>query len=122
METKWFARAGAGLFVAIVVTVSAIEMGGAAHQVAPSERRIAVRPDSDPLRGELLRCQSIGQAGASDPACLRAWAENRRRFLAPGARPAGRLPEPIDQPDNGLGDARAGAARAVATSNAAEGF
>ena len=41
---------------------------------------------------ELFRCQALGQGGASDPDCLRAWAENRRRFLAPGARPEARLP------------------------------
>src|SRR3546814_3630648 len=44
-----------------------------------------------PLLIELRRCQSLGQVGASDPDCLRAWAENRRRFLAPGARPAARI-------------------------------
>jgi conjugative transfer region protein TrbK len=42
---------------------------------------------TDPLLGELRRCQSSGAAAAEDPGCLRAWAENRRRFMAPGARP-----------------------------------
>ncbi|OYY77058.1 MAG: hypothetical protein B7Y43_12515 [Sphingomonas sp. 28-62-20] len=43
---------------------------------------------SDPLKTEFERCQLLGEAGAHDPACLAAWAENRRRFLAPDRRPA----------------------------------
>src|SRR3546814_7182540 len=35
----------------------------------------------DPLRAELRRCRSIGQAAASDTLCLRAWAEQRSRFF-----------------------------------------
>ena len=35
----------------------------------------------DPLRAELARCGAMGEAGGRDPACLHAWAENRRRFL-----------------------------------------
>jgi len=36
-------------------------------------------------------------AAAGDSACLRAWAENRRRFLAPGARPEAAIEAPSSQ-------------------------
>ena len=52
----------------------------------------------DPLRTELIRCQRLGDAGPRDAACLRAWAENRERFLAPGARPKERLPDAATAP------------------------
>ena len=55
---------------------------------------------TDPLLIELRRCQSIGAAGASDPDCLRAWGENRRRFLAPGARPAARIADDTSAQEN----------------------
>ncbi|OYY72056.1 putative entry exclusion protein TrbK-alt [Sphingomonas sp. 28-63-12] len=92
MDTKLLARIGAIIFVAIAITMTAIEMsrpktdGRNAVPTAP----IAEAP-ADPLIAEMRRCQGIGEAGASDPACLRAWAENRRRFLAPGARPEASL-------------------------------
>jgi len=86
MQTKWFVRAGAGLFVAIVATVSVLEMGEGSRQVAPARGDASIGTAADPLRAELLHCQAIGQAGASNAACLRAWAENRRRFLAPVGR------------------------------------
>ena len=47
---------------------------------------------ADPLQSEFTRCQALGEAGAHDAACLAAWAENRRRFLAPDRRPA--APDP----------------------------
>ncbi len=92
MDTKLLARIGAIAFVALAITVTAITMRDA-PEAAPHDD-VAGAPDSaatDPLAAALLRCQSIGQAGASDAACLRAWAENRRRFLAPGSRPEARL-------------------------------
>lgn len=91
MDTKLFARIGAVIFVAIAITMTAIEMSRG-QQARPEEPRVApvaVLTD-DPLLIELRRCQLLGAAGGSDPDCLRAWAENRRRFLAPGSRPAAR--------------------------------
>ncbi|MER9585359.1 putative entry exclusion protein TrbK-alt [Mesorhizobium sp. M0276] len=46
---------------------------------------------ADPLRGELIRCQALGEAGTRDSRCLSIWAENRRRFLTPA-------PPAIDRP------------------------
>jgi conjugative transfer region protein TrbK len=93
VDTKLLARIGAITFVAIAITMTAIELRDAPRQGVDETTTPIVSTDVDPLRDELIRCQSIGLAGASDAACLRAWAENRRRFLAPGARPKERLPE-----------------------------
>ncbi len=94
MDTKLLARIGAIAFVAVAITLTAIQMRGAEKAVPEDAAAPATAVDADPLRDELIRCQSIGQAGASDTGCLRAWAENRRRFLAPGAGPNARLPDP----------------------------
>ena len=87
-----FARIGAVIFIAIAITMTAIEMARAPD--VPRDAAPLARPDSqpdDPLRLELRRCQALGADGASDRDCLRAWAENRRRFLTPSARPAGAI-------------------------------
>ncbi len=93
MDGKTLARLGAVVFVAVAITATAIEMTRKeeAPDAWPSGRATATQ--ADPLRDELIRCQVLGEAGPRDPACLRAWAENRSRFLAPGARPAERLPD-----------------------------
>ncbi|PZR82530.1 MAG: conjugal transfer protein TrbK [Stutzerimonas stutzeri] len=92
MDSKLLARISAVIFIAISITMTAIEMS---RPPEPAREAPAVVADptatTDPLLIELRRCQSLGQAGASDPNCLRAWGENRRRFLAPGARPAARI-------------------------------
>lgn len=46
-------------------------------------------PTDDPLMGELVRCRALPPQ-ASDPACARAWDENRRRFF--GETRATRVP------------------------------
>lgn len=88
MDGKLLARLGAVVFVAVAITATAIEMSRnqEAGESWTSSRPTMVSPD--PLRDELFRCQALGEAGPRDPACLRAWAENRRRFLDPGAQPA----------------------------------
>lgn len=91
MEPKLLARIGAIIFVAIAITMTTIEMSRAPEP--PREERVApvAANETDPLLIELRRCQALGAAGADDRDCLRAWAENRRRFLAPGARPMARI-------------------------------
>ena len=45
---------------------------------------VLVLPDSDgidPLKAELRRCQSLGEAGGRDERCLHAWALERSRFF-----------------------------------------
>ncbi|MBI0530279.1 putative entry exclusion protein TrbK-alt [Sphingomonas sp. TX0522] len=89
METKLLARIGAVVFVAIAITMTVIEMSRSRQAPADQSRLAeATAPTDDPLRVELRRCQLLGAAGGSDTDCLRAWAENRRRFLAPATPPA----------------------------------
>lgn len=80
-------------------------LAGAAAWMAISDRPTSAdRPvtdsiaASDPLQAEFARCQGLGEAGAHDPACLAAWAENRRRFLAPDRRPAAPSPSVVPMP------------------------
>lgn len=94
MDGKMFARLGAVVFVAVAITATVVEMNR--KEEPPLYRSVgqAATASPDPLRDELIRCTLLGEAGGRDAACLRAWAENRRRFLAPGSRPAERLPAP----------------------------
>ena len=93
----WGGRAPRGLaFAALTligggVGVLALHGGGApgphyqAVDVAPSVLQTA----DDPLMTELVRCRAWPPQ-ASDPACERAWDENRRRFF--GETRATRVP------------------------------
>lgn len=98
MDGKLLARLGAVVFVAVAITATAIEMNRKEETPEPWASGRTIQTQADPLRNELIRCQGLGEAGPRDTACLRAWAENRNRFLAPGARPAERLPEPPPVP------------------------
>ena len=91
MEMKMLARLGALVFVAVAILATAVEFGR--KEVEPSPLPSASSGEPDPLRAELVRCQMLGEEGIRDTACLRAWAENRRRFMAPGARSMERLSE-----------------------------
>ncbi len=101
MDGKMLARLGAVVFVAVAVTATAIEMTckEEAPETWPSGR--AAEVPADPLRDALIRCRALGEEGPLDPECRRAWAENRQRFLAPGARPAERLPDMPPAPRDG---------------------
>ncbi|CAN5888388.1 hypothetical protein BH11PSE6_BH11PSE6_12730 [soil metagenome] len=92
MQTKTIVRIGAVAFVAIAITVSALQVRMSSGPVEPDRAAAPLAASADQLWPELVRCQSIGAAGATDRDCLRAWADNLRRFLAPGARPAAGLP------------------------------
>jgi conjugative transfer region protein TrbK len=101
MDTKLLARIGAVIFVAIAITMTTIELSR--EPVAGRDEARVERPEvvaADPLLAELQRCQMLGQAGATDPTCLRAWGENRRRFLSPGARPAARIADGATPKEN----------------------
>jgi conjugative transfer region protein TrbK len=95
MDGKTLARIAAIVFVAVAITAAVID--GTRKKAAPIDASVtsATAPAEDPLQGELIRCQLLGESGARDPTCLRVWAENRRRFLAPGARPEARLPDAL---------------------------
>lgn len=100
MDTKLLARIGAVIFIAIAITMTAIEMSRAPEPARAEPAAVAKTSEVDPLLIELRRCQSIGAAGASDSDCLRAWGENRRRFLAPDARPAARIADDASAKEN----------------------
>ena len=93
MDGKMLARLGAVIFVAIAITASVIEM---TRKDEPETVTTApqLRLPADPLRQSLRDCQRLGEAAASDPGCLAAWAENRDRFL-------GRTPVPATPHQNG---------------------
>ena len=85
MDPKTLARIGTIAFVAVAITATGIELSRKeARPEAAPPRPPAQAGATDPLREELFRCQSLGEAGPRDPACRRAWAERRRRFLTPG--------------------------------------
>lgn len=93
MDGKSLARIGAVVFVALAITTTVIEMNRSSDRQddpAPLARSVT---DRDPLRAELARCGSIGEAGARDPSCLRTWAENRRRFLGQPRRTTSPAPD-----------------------------
>ena len=98
MDGKMFARLGAVVFVAVAITATVIELTRKEEASASPSARPTESVSVDLLRDELIRCQFLGEAGTRDTACLRAWARNRERFLAPGARTAERVPEPPQAP------------------------
>ena len=81
MDGKTLARIGAIVFVAFAIVAAVIDMNRPDDRQAdftmPGPATIA----RDPLDAELARCSGLGEAGPRDPSCLKAWAENRRRFV-----------------------------------------
>jgi conjugative transfer region protein TrbK len=81
MDGKTFARVGAVAFVAVAITTTVIEL---TRTDEVTEIHTVSRPHvSDPgsLRATLRHCRDIGEAASRDASCLKAWAENRDRFL-----------------------------------------
>lgn len=94
MDGKTLARLGAVVFVAVAVTATAIEMTRKDDRQNSPTAQTRTVTERDPLGAELARCSAMGEAGPRDPSCLRAWDENRRRFLGqsapvPAPAPAG---------------------------------
>ncbi|WP_051334080.1 putative entry exclusion protein TrbK-alt [Mesorhizobium sp. WSM3224] len=84
-----------GLCAAMVATFMALRGNGS--QDASSPR--SARPGGEPATLELARCRAIGVAAATDPACRRAWAENRRHFFGTD-KPPMPMPERFDPSTN----------------------
>lgn len=80
MDTKLFARIGAGAFVAVALTMTVLDLREE-PRVPPSQTATAFEPDGDPLPGQLRACAAMGELALSAPDCHAAWAEQRRRFL-----------------------------------------
>ncbi len=99
MDGKTLARLAAVIFVAVAIIATAIEMNRRDVSQDASVTVPPTTPRPDPLDAELARCSGIGEAGSRDPACLKAWAENRRRFIG---QPASSAPDPQpSSPENG---------------------
>jgi conjugative transfer region protein TrbK len=88
------ARAAAMAFVLVAIAATAIQFRHGDRKPAEGSTASPAAVDADPLRAELAGCQILGEAGAHDPGCLHAWAENRRRFLGGGTRPS--EPSPVE--------------------------
>jgi conjugative transfer region protein TrbK len=88
VDAKLLARIGAVAFVAVAITATVLELTRKEERPEITPARPAQAGVADPLRAELLRCQELGEAGPRDPACLRAWAESRQRFLMPRTTPS----------------------------------
>jgi conjugative transfer region protein TrbK len=81
MDGKTLARIGAVAFVAVAITTTVIEL---TRNNEATEIRTVSRPhggDPEPLRAVLRHCRDMGEAAGRDATCLKAWAENRDRFL-----------------------------------------
>jgi len=88
MDGKMLARLGVIVFVAFVITATAIEWSRK-EDTPPTPSSALVPPhEPDPLRESQLRCQLLGQKAADDAGCLRLWAEMRNRFLGKTSPPA----------------------------------
>jgi len=72
---------GALVFVAGIAAIAVTEQPApdlpSLHLVHPA----ATRPAPSPLDETLARCAELGEAGGRDLTCLKAWSQNRRRFL-----------------------------------------
>ncbi len=112
MDTKLFARIGAGAFVAIALTMSVLQLREERPDPLP-EVITVFEPDGDPLPAQLRACAAMGELALSAPDCRAAWAEKRRRFLgqegdasAPASHPAAQAsenPAPSSEPQPAKG-------------------
>lgn len=81
MDGKTFARIGAVAFVAVAITATVIQL---TRTDEVKEIRAVSRPhvgDPGSQRATLRHCRDMGEAAGRDATCLKAWAENRDRFL-----------------------------------------
>lgn len=97
MNIRLSARIGAFACLGVGVAMTLLALR---EEPKPASPPIPVSTDlpKDPLQARLRSCQLAGQAAGSDPGCLAAWAENRRRFLggkAPAASPPDKSTEPV---------------------------
>jgi conjugative transfer region protein TrbK len=80
MDTKLFARIGAGAFVAIALTMSLLQLREERPEPLP-EVSTVWEHDGDPLPAQLRACSGMGELALSSSDCRAAWTEKRRRFL-----------------------------------------
>jgi conjugative transfer region protein TrbK len=95
------ARVGAMAFVVLAIATTAVHFKPGNQKSAAPSPLSAPDVHDDALRAELTRCQLLGEAGAQDDHCLRAWAENRRRFLRLPVPPTLPPAQMVSKPSNG---------------------
>jgi conjugative transfer region protein TrbK len=97
MEGTTLARIGAVVFVAVAFTMAAIELTQTEQTPNDVAARQIENSNADPLRGQLIHCQRLGEAAQRDAACLLAWATSRERFLKPAVKSATHQPDQLPQ-------------------------
>jgi conjugative transfer region protein TrbK len=98
VDTKLFARIGAGAFVAIALAMSVLQLRE--ERPKPLPEMITVwEPDGDPLPGQLRACAAMGELALSSPDCRAAWGEKRRRFIGIDADKAPAAPDRLEPAD-----------------------
>ena len=98
MDTKLFARIGAVVFVAVALTMTALQLREE-PKAAPTEVITVFEPDSDPLPAKLRACAAMGETALAASDCRAAWAEKRRRFLGQVDASASEGPLPAAVPE-----------------------
>ena len=85
MDSKLFARIGAGAFVAIAITMAVLELREEPAP-PPSAAIAAAHEAGDHAKATLAYCAGLGLEAASVDVCTAAWAADRRRFLGQAER------------------------------------
>lgn len=85
------ARAVGLALVAIAIIAAALRFHASASRIAPHQTGSSAA--ADPLAVELKRCQRVAEEAKDDPACEKAWAENRRRFFTYAPSPTRAQPK-----------------------------
>ena len=92
MTIRLPARMGAFACLGVALAMGLLALRDEPEPPLPSVTLSTGLP-TDKLQERLRGCQLAGQAAGSDPGCLAAWAENRRRFMGGGgARPGAAEP------------------------------
>ncbi len=100
----WIAPGNIG-FIALGVVIGAIALVGVEAacdaDVAARAQSSSALPTGAPVKTprideELLRCATLPIEQADDPKCRALWAEQRRKFFGPPAKPVDDSQEPLD--------------------------
>ena len=95
MDSKLFARVGAGAFVAIAITMAVLEFR---EEPAPPPGDViaAANEAGEDAKATLAYCAGLGLEAASVEVCTAAWAAERRLFLGQAKRDVADVPPLAD--------------------------
>ncbi len=95
MDSKLFARIGAGAFVAIAIIMAVLELRE--EPAPPSGDVVALAGESgEDAKATIAYCAGLGLEAASVDICTAAWAAERRRFLGQAEADAADTPPAAD--------------------------